>query len=269
MKKIAIAAAIVLAPALAGAQSTAQVQVQSQMQVHASGSPRQRAAQRTEAKERPRLSADAQAKVDANVKAARARHLPEQPIRDRVAEGEAKGASDAQIVAASGRTLVTLETSFDAMVRAGRTQPSDAEVTRGSQLVARGFTSAQIEAVARRAPSDRSLVVAFETLTSLQAKGTSTSDASARVEQMLAARVSDARMHELAVNASAAGQVGGALGHGAANGEANGAAVGSAGAGAGSAAAGAGAAAAGALGQGGAGAGAGVAGTVGGVLHHP
>lgn len=193
MRRIAAAAALAIVPALAQAQTT----VQAQTQVNANVQAR---TPRTET----RLSAEAQSRVDANLRAARERKLPEQAIRSRVAEGQAKGASEAQIVAASGRTFVDLQSSFDAMVRGGHAQPSDAEVTRGSQLLARGYTSANIEAVARKAPSDRSLVVAFETLTSLQAQGVSVARAVAQVENRLAARASDMDLRGLAVNANAA-----------------------------------------------------------------
>lgn len=262
MKKIALAAAIILAPALAHAQSSVQVQSQARVDASAQGSSNgQQAA----------TSADANAKVEANVKLARARHLPEQPIRDRAAEGRAKGASEAQVAAASGRALAELQASYDAMVKAGRKEPSDAEVARGGELVARGFTSAQIEAVARKAPSDRSLVVAFETLTSLQARGASTARAAARVEQLLAARASDEQLHDVAVNATAAAHSDVVLrrGAGSANGAAAAGVAGSAAGVAGSAAAGAGAAATGAVGQGTAGVAGTATGALGGAIRRP
>jgi hypothetical protein len=244
MKKVTLAAALVLAPALAHAQSGAGVQVQSQTQVEASAKSRGES----------RLSAGSQAKVDADVRMARDHHLPEEPIRRRVAEGEAKGASEAQIVAASSRVLVELETAHDAMVAAGRRDPSNAEVTHGAQLVTRGYTRTQLEEVARRAPADRSLVVAFETLTAMRAHGVSSAEALERVESKLAARASDAEMRSLAANAGAASQVesGAALNAGRGQGVA------------GSAAAGAGAAAAatGTVGRGAAGVAGGVTGGV-------
>jgi len=230
MKKVTLAAALVLAPTLAHAQSGAGIQVQSQTQVEASARSRGGS----------RLSAESQAKVDADVRVARERHLPEEPIRQRVAEGQAKGASESQVVAASGSALAELETAHDAMVAAGRKDPSNEEVTRGARLVARGYTRAQLETVARRAPSDRSLVVAFETLTALRARGVSSAEALAQVEGKLAARASDAEIESLASSANASSRA-----------DARGASSASGGQGvAGSAAAGAGAAATGAVGRG-------------------
>jgi hypothetical protein len=257
----AVAATLVLVPAFAHAQSRTKVE----------GSARSNAD--VDVSSNSGLSATAQARVDADLRVARERNLPEQPIRRRVAEGQAKGASEASIVMASGRALAELQTSHDAMVSAGREHPTGEETTRGAQLVARGYTSAQIEAVARRAPADRSLVVAFETLASLRGRGMSTTRAASQIEQRLAARASDAELRDLAVNAGAATQADGALGVGRGTGNVGaGAAANVAGGAAGmagSAAAGAGAAAAGALGGGAAGVTGGASGVVGGVLGKP
>ncbi|MBA3672746.1 MAG: hypothetical protein H0W68_12095 [Gemmatimonadaceae bacterium] len=199
MKTLTIATSLILAPAAAFAQASVQAQARSSTEASISA---------------PRLSADAQGRIDANLRVAREKKLPEAPIQKRVAEGRAKGASDAQIAAASGRTLVDLEASHEAMVGAGRRAPSDEEVTRGSQLLARGYTSAQLEAVTRTASSDRSLVVAFETLTSLRAAGVSSAKAVARIESLLTARASDAELQEAGAAGRANGAVGAALGVG-------------------------------------------------------
>ena len=191
MKVLIFAASLALAPAIVGAQASVSAQSQTSVNVSRSG-PGTR-----------RLSADAQAKVDANMRAANEMRLPDEPIRRRVAEGQVKGASEAQIVAASGRTLVDLQSSFDAMVRCGHSAPNDEEIARGAQLIARGYTTVQLEGVARRAPSDRSLVVAFETLTSLQARGASTAHAAAQLETLLAARASDAQLRGVTVGGNA------------------------------------------------------------------
>ena len=190
-----------------------------------------------------------------------------------MAEGQAKGASDAQVAAASSRTLVQLEGAFDAMVRGGHANPSDAEVSRGASLLARGYTSVQLEAVARKAPSDRSLTVAFDALSALQANGVSATSAVVQLEGQLAAHATDAQLRGLTTSVAATAGVTGALGVGSVAGSTAGSAAGSAATQgvAGSAAAGAGAAATGALGTaaGGVHATGGVTGAVGGVLGKP
>lgn len=261
MKKITLAASLLITPAIVHAQTSVQAQSKASINtsVLASGGEH-------------RLGADAQSKVDANLRVARERKLPDEPIRQRVAEGQAKGASDAQVVAASGRTLVDLQSSFDAMGRGGHSSPSDAEITRGAALMARGYTSVQIEGIARKAPSDRSLVVAFDALTSLQARGVSTGRAIAQLEGQLAARASDAQLLAFAANGDAMAGVSGALSGGRTAASATGSASGMAASGiAGSAAAGAGAAATGAVGSAasGASATAGVKGALSGVLGKP
>lgn len=138
MKKLTLAATLVLAPSALFAQASVQAQ---------SGVSATSAAQ---AGSDHKLSAEAQASVDANLRVAREKKLPEEPIRQRVAEGQAKGASDAQIAAASGRTLVDLQSSFDAMVKAGRANPTEGEIASGASLIARGYTTAQLVDVARQ-----------------------------------------------------------------------------------------------------------------------
>ena len=282
MKKITLAASLLIAPAVVKAQTNVQAQSQARVGASASAStagsttPTQgstSSSANASASGEHRLSADAQSKVDANLRVARERKLPEEPIRQRVAEGQAKGASDAQVVAASGKTLVDLQSSFDAMARGGHSSPSEAEISRGAALLARGYTSVEIEGVARKAPSNRSLVVAFDVLTSLQARGVSTGRAIAQLEGQLAAHASDAQLTSLAANVDATAGVTGASSAGRTAGSATGsAASGAAVTGvAGSAAAGAGAAAAGAVGSAASGANAkgGVTGAVSGVLGKP
>ena len=279
MKTFTVAASLVIAPVIVQAQTS--IQAQSHAQVSASatsgkeattpqGSAKTQSSTDASARSPHRLGADAQGKVDANLRVARERKLPEEPIRHRVAEGEAKGASDAQIVAASGRTLVDLQSSFDAMGRGGHPAPSDAEVTRGASLLARGYTSAQIQDLAHSAPSDRSLVVAFDAVTALGAHGVPSGRAVAQVESQLAARASDAQLISIASTADLGANVSGVLG-GRSTGRTQGSAAttGSAGM-AGSTAAGAGAAAGlvGAATAGASGAGT-VSGAVAGVLGKP
>ena len=283
MRKITLAASLFVAPAIAHAQASVQAQSQTNVSTSASAAAAKRAAAAQgsattssstslSANGEHQLGATAQSRIDADLHVARERKLPEEPIRQRVAEGQAKGASDAQIVAASGRTLVDLQGSFDAMVRGGHASPGDAEVSRGASLLARGYTSVQIEGIARKAPSDRSLVVAFDALTSLQARGVTTTNAVAQLEGQLAARATDAQLLGLATSVGATAGSNGARSGGNATGSASGTATAGV---AGSTAAGAGAAATGALGAAASGATSGaratggVTGAVSGVLGKP
>ena len=127
------------------------------------------------------FSASGAAKLNAMYAEAKEHHVPRQPIANRVAEGRAKGASEAKVIVSAGHVKANLEAAHDAMVAGGRTQPSDAECERGAAAIERGATSAQIEATARGSVSDNSLVVAFDHLnaTAGAAAGTAAGSATA------------------------------------------------------------------------------------------
>lgn len=129
--------------------------------------------------------------VEAELATARSRGLPERPIQRRAAEGRAKGASEAQVAIAARRVRMNLEATQDAMIRAGRSRPSDEEIERGAAVMERGYTRAHIEAVAMAAPADRSLVVAFDVLAKLSERGIPTVRALAQVQSKLESRASD------------------------------------------------------------------------------
>src|SRR4026209_1747589 len=103
------------------------------------------------------FSAEARVRLEAMFRVAREKKLPTQPLADRMAEGQAKGASEAQILAATQQVAGQLAASHDALVRAGRAQPSDAEVERGAQLIARGASSAQLETLVQQNQSEHRL----------------------------------------------------------------------------------------------------------------
>lgn len=183
--------ALLLAPAVAVAQATGSAQA----------THRTDASAQVEARHghvaTAGLSAESRARIEAMVAAAQAHGLPTEAMEDRVAEGQAKGASEAQIVAATAKTMGQLRASHEAMVRAGRTEPSDEEVSRGASVIARGATQAQLEAVVEQAPSERSLVVAFEVLTALMARGIPVDNALAVITSNLEARATDAQLAAL------------------------------------------------------------------------
>jgi len=158
------------------------------------------------------FSAEARARLEAMFQVALQKHLPTEPMADRMAEGQAKGASEAQIVAATQKTEAQLEASQEALIKAGRERPSDEEVARGAQVIARGATSAQLEAFVRHAPSGRGLEVAFEVLTQLFARGVPVDQAFTVIGAQLESGASDGRL--VSVLGSANAQAGLGLGVG-------------------------------------------------------
>jgi hypothetical protein len=158
------------------------------------------------------VSAETRTRLDAMIRAAEREGLPTGPMVDRAAEGEAKGASDATILAAAAQTRAELGASLAALHRGGREQPEGEEVARGAQILARGATEAQLEALVRRTPSERRLTVAFDVLTDLTAHGLPVEHALAVVGSRLEAGASDGQL--TALTASANSQLNGNAGLG-------------------------------------------------------
>ncbi|HEU4996527.1 MAG TPA: hypothetical protein VFT29_17040 [Gemmatimonadaceae bacterium] len=168
--------------------------------------------------------------VDAEVAAARTRGLPEGPIAKRVAEGRAKGATETQLATAAHQVRLNLEGAAETMEKAGRT-PSGDEIERGASALERGYSRADLEAVIKTVPADRSLVVAFDVLARLQDRGVGTTQALAQVQSKLEGKADDAALEALvagsanaAVNAVPAAAVDGKATVGAAAGAAGAAA---------------------------------------------
>ena len=145
-------------------------------------------------------SADGSAKLEAMYQQADDDSVPREPIADRVAEGYAKGASETTILASAGRVHANLVESRKALVTAGR-KPTRDETARGASAMEHGVTSAEIEAMARRTPNDRSLAVAFDVLGKLAARGVPVTHAITEVQGKLDARASDAALVSLVAKA--------------------------------------------------------------------
>lgn len=175
MRNAILVFTLTLAPAIVAAQAEAGAQADARAQ-----------AALTVRRDPPRIpeefSADTRARLTAMLEVARRKNLPDEPVNNRIAEGQAKGAAESEIVAASAATLAQLELSQSALVRAGRERPSDEEVSRGAQLLARGASTAQLSALAGREPSERRLDVALQVLLDLTAQGVPVDRALAAVE---------------------------------------------------------------------------------------
>lgn len=135
--------------------------------------------------------------VDAEIALAKEKGLPTKAIENRVAEGRAKGATEAQLATAAAETRANLEAVGSILVAAGRQNPSEDEVEHGAEVLGNGYTKAQLEALVKSAPSDRSLVVAFDVLTKLRARGVASEQALAQVQSKLEARAADAEIEGL------------------------------------------------------------------------
>jgi hypothetical protein len=148
-------------------------------------------------------SADSRAKIEAAFQAARSKSLPDQPLQQLLAEAQAKGASEAQVVAAVQGVEGLLEASQAAMIHAGRPQPQQSEIVAGAHAMERGASPAQVESLIKHAPADRSLAVAFTVLAKLEATGEPVDNAIAKIGAKLDAGASDDAVASLVGGAGA------------------------------------------------------------------
>jgi hypothetical protein len=125
----------------------------------------------------------------------------------RVAEGEAKGASETAILVSVNAVHAKLETTQRALVRAGR-EPKPEEIEHGAGALERGVTEAQLSAMAASTPMDRSLGVAFDVLTQLSAGGIPVTNALAQIQAKLDARAPDSALLSLTASLAGRGRIG-------------------------------------------------------------
>ena len=142
------------------------------------------------------FSVEGRARLEALYKKAKESDVPGEPIAKRVSEGRAKGASEETTLTSAGKVEGNLEVSHQALMRAGR-KPSPGETESGANAMERGVTSVQLEAMAKSTPGDRSLVVAFDVLSKLAARGVPVTQALAQVQAKLDAHAPDASITSL------------------------------------------------------------------------
>jgi hypothetical protein len=143
-------------------------------------------------------SAEGRAKIDAAFQAAKAKNLPDAPMRERIAEGQAKGATEAQVVEAVQGVQTRLEASQAALISGGRTQPDPNEIAAGAAAMERGASADQVAGLVKHAPAGRSLAVAFNVLAKLEANGEPVDGALAKVTAKLDAGATDDAVASLA-----------------------------------------------------------------------
>lgn len=200
MKTMTLSLVLLLGPAALGAQAGGQAQSTGSTSTKARGpvaSMNATANANAEFRAPRGFSAEGAAKLEAMYAEAHEHQVPREPMAHRVAEGRAKGASEAAILASVGKVKANMESTHEAMVAAGREHPSDAETERGASAMERGVTRVQLETLVKHTPSDRSLVVAFDVLTKLAARGVPVTQALAQVQAKIDGRASDAAITSL------------------------------------------------------------------------
>jgi len=215
MRKLSIALVLMLTPAalLAQGRGTGSAKAGAHANAQADAHANAHAAMNTDAQATvpPGFSASARGQLQATYARAREHNLPEAAIQHRVAEGQAKGAAQAAIVASAGKVEANMEAAQQAMVKAGHQHPTDAEVESGAYAMERGVTSAQIGSMAAHAQNGRSLDVAFDVLTKLSDKGIPVTNAVTQVQAKLDANASNAAITSLVTKAKGGVRAGGGL----------------------------------------------------------
>jgi hypothetical protein len=142
------------------------------------------------------LPADVAERVLARVDAARRAGLPADALERRALKFAARGVPAANIERAVAEQAERLAEARSALERGSR-RPVDVEVEAGAEALRQGVDGAGVSALARGAPSGRSLAVPLYVAGSLAARGLPSAEAIQRVQERLAAHASDADLEQL------------------------------------------------------------------------
>jgi hypothetical protein len=149
------------------------------------------------------LPADVADRLLARIAAARSRGLPAPALEQRALKFAARGVPPADIERSVDQQAERMEVARDAIERArtGRRAQGD-EIEAGAEAIRQGVDGAAVSALARSAPSGRSLAVPLYVIGSLASRGLPSDEALARVRDKLAANASDADLEQLPAQAA-------------------------------------------------------------------
>lgn len=137
------------------------------------------------------LPADVADRVLAKIADARARELPAAALENRALKAASRGVAPKDIEKSVDDQIERMKTSKDVLEKArGRKATAD-EVDAGAEVMRRGVDGAKVSALAKSAPSGRSLTVPLYVIGSLMDRGLPSDSALRRVQEKLAARASD------------------------------------------------------------------------------
>ena len=150
------------------------------------------------------LPSDVATRVLEKIAEARAHELPAQALENRALKFAAKGVDPKDIEQSIDQQLDRMETARDTLRDArGGKQPTGDEIDAAAEAMRKGADGAQVSALAKSAPSGRSLVVPLYVLGSLLDRGLPADAALQRVKDRLAARASDSDLEQLPAQALA------------------------------------------------------------------
>ena len=149
------------------------------------------------------LPADVAERILARIAAARAHDLPSQALENRALKFAARGIAPTEIERSVFEQADRMERVKPVLEQARGTKPLGDEVEAGAEAMRQGVDGKTIGALAKSAPSGRSLAVPLYVIGSLVNRGLPSDVALQNVEQRLNARASDAELEELPAEAVA------------------------------------------------------------------
>lgn len=142
-------------------------------------------------------------RVIATVSEARSRGLPAAALERRALLLAAKGVEAGSIARSVAEQSRAMGEARSALARGRAGTPADEDVAAGAEVLRKGVDGAQVSALAKSAPSGRSLAVPLFVLGSLVDRGLPSDAALARVVERLSARATDAELARLPEEAAA------------------------------------------------------------------
>lgn len=152
------------------------------------------------------LPADVADRVLARIADARAHDLPADALEQRALKFAARGVAPADIERSVAEQAERMAVARSALASARGHEPSGDEIEAGAEAMRGGVDGSEVSALAKSAPSGRSLAVPLYVLGNLAASGIPAADALERVRARLAAHASDSDLEKLPAQASSAAQ---------------------------------------------------------------
>jgi hypothetical protein len=146
------------------------------------------------------LPADVAARVIPLVQDAMSHDLPGDAVANVALQGVAMGRSGDQVRAAAEAMVSELRAAHDALSEGGRAPTTD-ETQAGALAMQQGVDGATVSALAKSAPSGRSLAVPLAVMGALVDRGLPAADALQAVQERLQNRSSDQQIAELPAGA--------------------------------------------------------------------
>jgi hypothetical protein len=151
------------------------------------------------------LPADVANRILAVIARARSHGLSGDALENRALKFAAKGVAPSSIERSVADQEERMERVRDTLQRARGRKPADDEIEAGAEAMRKGVDGSKVSALARSAPSGRSLAVPLYVIGSLVDRGLPSDSALARVEARLRLKVSDRDLESIEDDASVRG----------------------------------------------------------------